>query len=134
MPCDTPLAGVIPAAGGRYVLAGRPAGCGVNLADGAECSARRAGLSRNGIEPPPTEPEGWLRGVQDTRAGALLFAREEHGTFTRELYKQGECSPTHYGPIVRLAQPRRGLGRAAEPSVAPTMRFSGDGVRCSNRQ
>jgi hypothetical protein len=53
-------------------LAGRPAGCGVNLADGAECSARRAGLSRNGIEPPPTEPEGWLRGVQDTRVPMWL--------------------------------------------------------------
>ena len=118
--CNAPLAGVVPAAHGDFVLHGPPSACGVNLADGSACAVRRPPLAPARGRPKTSEAEKWLRGVQDTREGALLFVNEEHMAFTKELYKEEKCSPSNYGPRVVL---RGGVA---------TMRFHGAGLCGAN--
>ena len=124
VPCDVAIAGLVPAANGEWVLdqprALALAGvCGANLAESTTCTARRIALRPRPGALPTTESEKWLRGVQDTREGALAFMREEHFAYSKDLWKTERCNPATFGPVIELP---RHLGGTA------TVQFSGAGL------
>lgn len=122
MPCNLPLAGLIPAAGGEFVLerthaVQQASVCGVNLANNATCRARRLPLSPKVGKPPSADPELWIRAVQDTREGALAFVNELHLGYSFDLWKTERCNPATYGSRI-----------AAAPNVNVEMHFEGAGL------